>query len=101
MSKVRLSQRRRVFNKLSKALTLPDPMHSYEDWAELQDPGQDLAGADRLELRLAWQAAELALLLDDREQVLYMDSQGNPITARAYLLKRLAVIKRLWRGAAV
>lgn len=94
-----LTQKRRIYKQLRDATALPDPMRSYEEWSELQDPGHDLIGADRLELRQAWQAVELALLLNDGNKIVYMDEQ-KMITAQEYLLKRLAAIKRLWRGAA-
>ena len=64
----------------------------------MQLKNEDLAGMDRLELRNAWNAAELALLLSDGDRVLFIDSQGKLITERTYLLKRVAAIRRLWRG---
>jgi len=59
----------------------------------LQLKNEDLAGMDRLELRNAWNAAELALLLlgeDDR--VFYIGYGCSPVTAKAWLLGRVARI---------
>lgn len=91
-----LTRPRRYYKRFRKALELPDPCRSYEDYLQLKN--EDLAGMDRLELRNAWNAAELALLLSDGDRVLYIDSRGNLITERTYLLKRVAAIRRLWRG---
>ncbi len=100
MPTAKISQNRHMFKMLKKATGLPNPYNTLEEFKEVMDPGQDLIGADRLELRRAWNAVELALLLADGDRVLYMDTAGNMITARAYLLRRLAAIKRLWKGAA-
>ncbi len=93
-----LTQRRRIFKQFKSALELPDPCRSYEDFQKMNN--EDLSGMDRLELRNEWNRAELALMLADGDLVLYMDSKGNMITARAYLLQRLAEIRRLLKGAA-
>ena len=94
-----LTRPRRYYKRFRKALELPDPCRSYEDYLQLKN--EDLAGMDRLELRNAWNAAELALLLlgeDDR--VFYIGYDGSPVTAKAWLLGRVARIRKLWRGVA-
>ena len=96
MLKQSIAQRRRFFKRLKETTALPDPLRSYEEY--LQSINEDLASMDRLGLRNAWNAAELALLLSDGDRVLYIDSRGNLITERTYLLKRVAAIRRLWRG---
>lgn len=93
-----LTRSRRYYKQFREALELPDPCRSYEDYLRLKN--EDLSGMDRLELRNAWNAAELALLLSDGDRVLFVDSQGKLITERTYLLKRVAAIRQLWRGVA-
>ena len=66
MSLNRVPQNRQFYKRLKAATALPDPCNSIEELREMLDPGQDLIGADRLELRRAWNAVELALLLADR-----------------------------------
>ena len=91
-----LTRQRRYYKQLRRALEMPNPCRSYEDYLQLQN--EDLSGMDRLELRNAWNAAEMALLLSDGDSVLYIDPQGALITERTYLLKRIAAIRRIWRG---
>ena len=98
MPTAKISQNRHMFKVLKKAIDLPDPYNTLEEFNEIMDPGQDLIGADRLELRRAWNAVEFALMLADGDRVLYMDSAGNMITAQSYLLRRLAAIRQLLKG---
>lgn len=92
-----IAKKRGFFKKLKNATALPEPLRSYEDFLQLQN--LDLDSMDRMELRAAFNAAEISLmLLGKDDKLLYMDSQGNFITARTYLLRRIAKIKRLWRG---
>ena len=94
-----IAQRRRIFKEFKNAMELPDPMRSYEDY--LQSRNDDLAGMNRLELRRAWNAAEAKLLLlGDNDLILFIEHDGGQVTARTYLLGRLAAIKRLWKGVA-
>lgn len=99
MSKVSLTQSRRTYKNFRAAMELPDPMVKYEDWVEVHNPARDLVGADRLELRKAWQSTEMRLLFNDGNRILCMDSLGGFITVEDYLLRRLAAIRRLWREA--
>lgn len=92
---------RQFFKKLRQTIALPDPLWSYEGFVKLKNA--DLYEMDRMELRRAWNEAEFQLLLvGDDDFVFYIDARGNPLMARAYLLKRISRIRQLWRkgGAA-
>jgi hypothetical protein len=53
---------------------------------------------DRLELRNAWNAAETALLLlGKNDHVFYIRHDGSPITAKNWLVARVARIRKMWR----
>ncbi len=93
-----LTQRRRIFKQFKSALELPDPCRSYEEYQKLNN--EDLAAMDRLELRNEWNRVELALMLMSDDQLLYVEPDGGHVTAKAYLLTRLAAIKRRWKGVA-
>lgn len=91
-----LSKKRQFFKKLRQTITLPDPLQSFDGFVKLKNA--DLYEMDRMELRRAWNEAEFQLLLlGDDDFVFHMDAQGNLFTARAYLLKRIALIRQLWR----
>lgn len=93
-----LAQRRRIFKQFRVAMELPDPMQSFEEYQKLNN--EDLGDMNRLELRNEWNRVELALMLMSDDQLLYVEPDGGHVTAKAYLLTRLAAIKRRWKGVA-
>ena len=56
-----LTQRRRIFKQFKKAMELPNPMQSFEEYQKLNN--EDLDEMNRLELRNEWNRVELALML--------------------------------------
>ena len=98
MPTTNLTQRRLIYKQFKKAMELPDPMRSFEEYQKLNN--EDLGDMNRLELRNEWNRVELALMLFDGDLLLWLRPDGGQVTARAYLLNRLAAIKRLLKGAA-
>ena len=98
MSSLILSQRRRVFKWLRRAAALPDPLCSDGEYSKSRN--LDLGEMDRIELRQAWNEAELLLAaLGTDDPVMYIDPiSGNLITAKAWLMARMAMIRQLWKG---
>lgn len=93
-----LAQKRTFYKQLRSAVELPDPMRSFEEYQKLNN--EDLDEMNRLELRNEWNRVELALMLMSDDQLLYVEPDGGHVTAKAYLLTRLAAIKRRWKGVA-
>ncbi len=98
MPTTNLTQRRLIYKQFKKAMELPDPMRSFEEYQKLNN--EDLDEMNRLELRNEWNRVELALMLMSDDQLLYVEPDGGHVTAKAYLLTRLAAIKRRWKGVA-
>ncbi len=98
MSISSLTQRRRVYKQLRAALALPDPVGSEDGY--LMFTNEDLCNMDRIELNLELDRAKLMLMLqEDKDAIIAMSPGGKPITAQAWLLRRLDSIMQAIEGA--
>ncbi len=71
---------------------LPNPLRSLEEFKEAHN--LDIPELDDLELHRAELRAKGMLATFDIEAILFIDSRGNPVTVRDWLLRRLAAIRK-------
>jgi len=71
---------------------LPDPLQTLEGFKKSRNI--DLPELDPLELRREELKANQVLAACDLEAILFVDSRGNPLTIRDWLLRRLAAIQK-------
>jgi hypothetical protein len=71
---------------------LPDPLQTLEGFKKSRNI--DIPELDPLELTREELRAKQLLATFDLEAILFIDSRGNPVTIRDWLLRRLAAIRK-------